>query len=167
MVPLVLITPIWLAPASANQRFPSGPVTIPVGLLLPVVTGYSGGIVPLVELLPILLEPYCSVNQRLPSGPEVMPQGLLVLVGTRKSLTVPSGVTFPILCPSNSVNQRLPSGPVVILTGSLELVGIGNSVMLLLVDVRYPPVLLTSAITVGPVCEYQVFTPVARQALMY
>src|ERR1035437_1022437 len=111
-----LILPILAAPASVNQRLPSGPVVMDVGTLL--LEGIENSVmVPEGVTLPILPALF-SVNQRLPSGPVVMSYGPLPLVGVANSVMVPEGVTLPILPTPmpprpNSVNQRLPSGPVV------------------------------------------------------
>src|SRR5437764_3869202 len=45
------------------------------------------------------------------------------------SVTVPVGVTRPILLPLFSTNHKLPSGPAVMAYGPLEPVGMANSVI--------------------------------------
>jgi hypothetical protein len=65
-----LILPILPTPASVNQRLPSGPVVMKLGVLLLEEVANSV-MVPEGVTLPILL-PLFSVNQRLPSGPVVM-----------------------------------------------------------------------------------------------
>src|SRR5579864_875215 len=61
-----------------------------------------------------------SQNQMLLSAPDAMPLGRLAGVGTRNSLSVPSGLNRPTRLPAGSVNQRLPSPPATISVGSLE-----------------------------------------------
>ena len=73
IVPLGVIRPILLPLSSANQRLPSGPVTIPCGTALGVGRG-NWVIVPAGDrrmILPVC----CSVIHRLPSGPLVISLG--------------------------------------------------------------------------------------------
>ena len=74
IVPLGLIRPILSPLHSINQRLPSGPAVIKLGLLPAVGTGNSV-ILPLGLMRPILF-PLHSANQKLPSGPAVIAIGL-------------------------------------------------------------------------------------------
>src|SRR5215467_9852404 len=87
IVPLGVMRPILLPSSSANQRLPSGPAVMAIGVPGEVGMGNSV-IVPLGVMRPILL-PSCSANQRLPSGPAVMALGLPGEVGMRNSEIVP------------------------------------------------------------------------------
>src|SRR5258706_10013627 len=111
-----------------NQRLPSEPGAIPLGVPYPPGSGYSVTL-PCRVIFPIWFV-LLSVNQRLPSGPAVIHCGLLLAVGIGYSVKTPLGVTLPIWFALISVNQRLPSGPRVIPDGWLLLVGIPNSVTL-------------------------------------
>src|SRR5712692_4429412 len=102
-----------LPTASVNQRSPSGPAVISVGLLLVVGVGVKV-IVPDVVIRPIRADCEPSrVNQRLPSGPVVISSVDALLVGIVKEVNLPEVVIFTI-SRARSVNHRLPSGPVVI-----------------------------------------------------
>ena len=150
MLPAVVIRPIRLPPASVNQRLPSGPVVIAMGVgnWLVLAAGIANSWIELLGLLglirPIWL-PRASVNQRLPSGPAVIPTGPVVVVlaalgeegvGSANSVMMPAVVIRPIWLPSDSVNQRLPSGPAAIPAGMLLAVGSANSVMMPAVVIR-------------------------------
>src|SRR5437899_1390464 len=104
-------------PRLVNQRFPSGPATIWVGVWTPLpmntVTSPVGVMRP-IERSPLL------ANHRLPSGPGAMPVGYDNGLVTKFENT-PAGVTRPIEPPLRLVNHRLPSGPVVIEFGPLTL----------------------------------------------
>jgi hypothetical protein len=108
--PEVVIRPILLPMHSVNHSAPSGPVTMPRGLLSAVGTGNSV-MTPAGVIRPILL-PSTSVNHTFPSGPAAIPRGLPLAVGTGNSAKTPDVVTRPILfAPNSSVNQSAPSGP--------------------------------------------------------
>jgi hypothetical protein len=81
---------------STNQRFPSGPATMPMGLLFLVGIGNSE-VAPDGVMRPILLPKY-SVNHRLLSGPRVMlpREPALFGVGIGNSSTTPAVVIRPI-----------------------------------------------------------------------
>src|SRR5205809_52725 len=88
-----VMRPILLPACSVNQRLPSGPAAIPIGLLA--VETENSVNVPLGLMRPILL-PSNSVNQRLPSGPAAIPIGPLWAVGTENSVIAPLGLMRPI-----------------------------------------------------------------------
>src|SRR5262249_31791617 len=138
---------------SVNQRLPSGPVVMPLGVPFgsaPV--GIVNSVtVPVVLIRPIFppkigwlvvgsktggwllgrsvvgLLAFISVNQSAPSGTAVIELGLKPVVGKRNSVTTPLVVMRPIWKPFTSVNQRLPSEPTTMLRGELPGVGIANS----------------------------------------
>ena len=86
-LPAVVIRPILSAPASVNQRLPSGPTVIPAAFV-----GHTSrelGDRPRGDAsdLPGLY----SVNQRLPSGPATIPNGWLpAVIPVENSVTVPA-----------------------------------------------------------------------------
>src|SRR2546427_2874200 len=119
---------------SVNQRFPSGPVVIPLGPLPGVGIANSASIAPAGLIWPIWL-PTSSVNQRLPSGPAAMLAGALPAVVTAKSIKAPSTVIRPILLAAYSVNHTFLSGPAAMPAGVLPT---GNSVMIPVVGLICP-----------------------------
>src|SRR5262249_39090343 len=80
-----------LPASSVNQRFPSGPVVIPLGETFAVGIGISSPapIPPAVVMRAMLLPKY-SVNHSRPSGPVVIPRGVLLAVGIGYSVIVPT-----------------------------------------------------------------------------
>src|SRR4051812_20498017 len=128
IVPPVVMRPILLAPASVNQRLPSGPGAMWKAPAAAVGTGYSftTGVESVVARATLLgLAP--MANQRFPSGPGVMPAG--AELGVRaKSVIAPAVVVRPSLEALSSVNQRLPSDPGTMLRGTAPAVGIRKSV---------------------------------------
>ena len=97
MTPAGVIRPISLLIKSVNQRFPSGPATIPTGSESPPGIGNSV-MTPAGVIRPILLA-FSSVNQRFPSGPAAMPPGPLPAVVTVNSVNV---------CPPRREAERIP-----------------------------------------------------------
>src|SRR4051812_1069374 len=90
--PAGVILPMQPAPGSVNQRLPSGPASMPRGLLVLA----NSVMAPAGVILPTLSAP-SSVNHRLPSGPATIRAGWLPDVGKVNSLSVPVGVILPIL----------------------------------------------------------------------
>src|SRR5262245_13734168 len=85
-VPVMVIRPILLTPASVNQRLLSGPTAIPATSCVTPVG--SSVIVPDGVIRPILPELY-STNQTFPAGPATIPNGSELAVGTGYSVIVP------------------------------------------------------------------------------
>src|SRR5262245_45804927 len=149
------------AARSVNQRLPSGPVTMPLGVPL---GSAPDGMANSVTTPPVVIRPifppntcwcvgknaggwllgksvaafraFTSVNHRAPSGPTVIEIGLKPLVGTWNSVMTPDVVMRPIWSTLASVNQRLPSGPATMPVGPLAAVGTANSVTAPLVVMR-------------------------------
>src|SRR4030095_6398112 len=112
-------------PCSVNQRLPSGPAAIPIGLSV----GRENSVMtPAGVIRPILLSRN-AVTQRLPSVPVVISQAPVWGGGMENSVMAPAVVIRPIWLAANSVNQRLPSGPAEIPHGTPSAVGMENSVM--------------------------------------
>ena len=81
MWPPVPILPIaGVAPASVNQRLPSGPAVMKRGELPEGSPTVNFVIVPAVVIRPIACAAPASVNQRLPSGPGATSKGLSAVV---------------------------------------------------------------------------------------
>ena len=124
---MVDITTTACSPSSVNQRFPSGPATIPCGSEPEgkenSVTVPDGVIMPILETgLPVPGTEYsASVNQTFPSGPTVMP-GMTASSyptsharpGTTNSLIVPEAVIWPIARLTSSAHHNVPSDVAVI-----------------------------------------------------
>src|SRR5712691_10101688 len=110
---------------SVNQRFPSGPVVIPLGPLPGVGIANSASIAPAGLIWPIWL----------PAGPAAMLAGALPAVVTAKSIKAPSTVIRPILLAAYSVNHTFLSGPAAMPAGVLPT---GNSVMIPVVGLICP-----------------------------
>src|SRR5262245_37720131 len=109
---------VLLLGGCVNQRLPSGPAVMRVGVVPGVMPAENSVTTPVGVIRPIL---FASVNQRLPSGPRVIPTGLLLgVMPAENSVITPAGVIRPILLVPVSVNQRLPSGPAVISAGALR-----------------------------------------------
>src|SRR5690242_2019943 len=109
-------------PDSTNQTFPSGPLTMPRGALLPVGIAYSVRTPEGVRRPMRLVQN--SVNQMLPSGPAVMLSGPLpnpapgfcpalsfVIAPAGVTRRIQSGLPFP---PPLAVTYRFPSEPAAI-----------------------------------------------------
>ena len=109
----MVIRPI-LSACSVNQRLPSGPATMPLGLLPGAMPTENSVTTPAVVIRPIRLPSY-SVNQRLPSGPARCRRARHAADADRELGDHASVVIRPIRLPSVSVNQRLPSGPAVMI----------------------------------------------------
>jgi hypothetical protein len=121
------MVPILLPLASANHRFPSGPVVIPWGAL-PAAKANSVKR-PVAGLKSPISGPLVWVNQIMPLGPTVTPHGLLPK-GMAYSTMAPVVAFFSaILLVVTSVNQTLPLESVVIPPGPLLGDGSGNSVI--------------------------------------
>ncbi len=114
ITPLVVIRPIFAAPSSVNQMFPSGPAAIPQGMADFVGTENSV-IWQLVVTFAIRL-PTASVTHRLLSDPVVIPTGRLP-AESGYVVTPPPDVTLPTTLVPYPTNQMLPSGPAVIPSG--------------------------------------------------
>src|SRR5262249_14225635 len=112
----------WL---SVNQRLPSGPVTIPAGVLVAVMPVLYSVTTPCVVMLPTR-SPVNSVNQRLPSGPAVIAWGRAESLGRNSLVTTPAVVIRPIRWAAPSMNHSAPSGADVMLL-AFEPSGVGNS----------------------------------------
>ena len=81
------------APLLVNQRFPSGPLVIPLGCRIPLPTLVWFVTAPAVVTLPMEL-PSTLVNHRLPSGPAVIARGMTMPV-PEYGVTTPAGVIRP------------------------------------------------------------------------
>ena len=104
------IRPIALVTLSVNHNAPSGPPTMWVGLAVALASGLLR-IVPLASMRLTVDGPWLT-NQTAPSLPAAMPYGK---PGTGAcSVSVPSIVIRPILCPLRFVNHNAPSCPAVI-----------------------------------------------------
>src|SRR3954451_11479291 len=114
IVPDGVMRPILSLPFSANQRLPSGPAAMPLGLLPAVkpekYSVYGNRFVGVI--VPSASPPLGSVNQRLPSAPATMlwgPEPCLMKTSAPSEGSV--GEIHPMRSPVISVYQRLPSGP--------------------------------------------------------
>src|SRR5438309_1458203 len=96
-------------PWSVTHMAPSGPAAIPVGRLLPELSGYSVTL-PAGSILATL--PMAdSVNHMFPSGPAAIPSGPTGSLGTGYSAIVPDGEILPMRPAASWVNQMSPSAP--------------------------------------------------------
>src|SRR5215471_851729 len=130
---------------STNQRLPSAPAVIVMGLLFGIVSG-NGVTVPVVVIFATTRVPKppesatgTCVSQRSPPGPAVKYQG----ASTGNSVMAPVGVTRPIRSGTISANQTFPSGPSVMSVGLLFAFGRLNSVIVPVGVIR--PTLLPAA----------------------
>src|ERR1700676_4565079 len=111
----------FAAPLSVIQRLPSAPDVMPVPEM-----PANSVTVPLGVILPILP---ASQNQRLPSLPSAIPLIEPPVRPLEYSVMLPDGSILPTLWPLNSVNHTLPSGPAATNIGPEPEVGVLYSVI--------------------------------------